>query len=132
MKSYLRFLSRNKLYTAIMAVGLSVSLAFVIPLINIMADKKAKCRAHDRYEDIYTVCYSGNMFTDINFGDYLEAVLPEIESSTSFMSGPRTIIDREFFKFFPFEFTEGDESFLESRNNVAVSERYSALQRTTR
>ena len=30
MKSYLRFLSRNKLYTAIMAVGLSVSLAFVI------------------------------------------------------------------------------------------------------
>lgn len=127
MKSYLRFLSCNKLYTAIMAVGLSVSLAFVIPLINIMADKKAKCRAHDRYEDIYTVCYSGNMFTDINFGDYLEAVLPEIESSTSFMSGPRTIIDREFFKFFPFEFTEGDESFLESRNNIAVSERYAAM-----
>ena len=30
MKSYLRFLSRNKLYTAIMVVGLSVSLAFVI------------------------------------------------------------------------------------------------------
>ena len=31
MKSYLRFLSRNKLYTAIMAVGLSVALALVIP-----------------------------------------------------------------------------------------------------
>ena len=30
MKSYLRFLSRNKLYTAIEVVGLSVSLAFVI------------------------------------------------------------------------------------------------------
>ena len=30
MKSYLKFLSRNKLYTAIEAVGLTVSLAFVI------------------------------------------------------------------------------------------------------
>ena len=30
MKSYLKFLSRNKLYTAIEAVGLVVSLAFVI------------------------------------------------------------------------------------------------------
>ena len=30
MKSYLKFLSRNKLYTAIEAVGLIVSLAFVI------------------------------------------------------------------------------------------------------
>ena len=30
MKSYLKFLSRNKLYTAIAAVGLAVSLAFVI------------------------------------------------------------------------------------------------------
>ena len=30
MKSYLKFLSRNKLYTAIEAVALAVSLAFVI------------------------------------------------------------------------------------------------------
>ena len=30
MKSYLKFLSRNKLYTVIEAVGLAVSLAFVI------------------------------------------------------------------------------------------------------
>ena len=30
MKSYFKFLSRNKLYTAIEAVGLIVSLAFVL------------------------------------------------------------------------------------------------------
>ena len=34
MKSYLRFLGINKLYTAIMAVGLSVALALVIPLVS--------------------------------------------------------------------------------------------------
>ena len=33
-KSYLRFLGRNKLYTAIMAMGLSVALALVIPLVS--------------------------------------------------------------------------------------------------
>lgn len=32
MKSYLRFLGRNKLYTAIEVVGLSIALAFVIIL----------------------------------------------------------------------------------------------------
>ena len=30
MKTFLKFLSRNKLYTAIEAVGLAVSLAFVL------------------------------------------------------------------------------------------------------
>lgn len=36
MKSYVRFLSRNKLYAAIMAVGLSVSMAFVLLLANVV------------------------------------------------------------------------------------------------
>lgn len=32
MKSYLRFLSRNKLYTTIEVIGLSIALAFVLIL----------------------------------------------------------------------------------------------------
>ncbi len=39
MKSYLRFLSRNKLYTAIEVVGLSIALAFVIILGAVLIDK---------------------------------------------------------------------------------------------
>ena len=39
MKSYLRFLSRNKLYTAIELVGLSIALAFVIILGAVLIDK---------------------------------------------------------------------------------------------
>jgi len=35
MKSYLKFLSRNKLYTAIEFIGLAVSLAFVIIIAGI-------------------------------------------------------------------------------------------------
>ncbi len=38
MKSYLKFLSRNKLYTAIEALGLAVSLAFVILIGSYVVD----------------------------------------------------------------------------------------------
>ena len=39
MKSYLRFLERNKLYTVIEVVGLSIALAFVIILGAVLIDK---------------------------------------------------------------------------------------------
>ena len=39
MKSYLRFLGRNKLYTAIEVVGLSLALAFLIILGSVLIDK---------------------------------------------------------------------------------------------
>ena len=127
MKSYLRFLSRNKLYTAIEVVGLSLALAFVIPMINVVADKYERSRAHERYEDIYAVGYLGNLYTEVNFGDYLKESIPEIERTTSAMLGPRSIVDKDFFYFFPFEFVEGDESFLDSRENIAVSEKFAAM-----
>ncbi len=53
MKSYLRFLGRNKLYTAIEVVGLSVSLAFIIVLGSYILED-LKCNTHiDDYEEIY-------------------------------------------------------------------------------
>ena len=127
MKSYLRFLSRNKLYTAIEIVGLSLALAFVIPLINVIIDKHERSHAHERHEDIYAVGYLGNLYTELNFGDFLKERIPEIERSTSAMLGPRSIIDKDFFYFFPFEFIEGDESFLDSRENIAVSDKFAAM-----
>ena len=127
MKSYLRFLGRNKVYTAIEVVGLSLALAFVIPLINVTVDKYERSHAHERYEDVYAVAYMGNLYTEVNFGDYLKESIPEIEQTTSAMLGPRSIIDKDFFYFFPFEFVEGDESFLDSRENIAVSEKFAAM-----
>lgn len=126
MKSYLRFLSRNKLYTAIMAVGLSIALSFVIPMINLMADKYERSRNHERYEDIYAVAYAGNLLTDVVFGYYIRDRVPEIEHVTSARISYISDIDKEFFHFFPFEFIEGNESFLESWYNIAVSDKYAA------
>ena len=127
MKSYLRFLGRNKLYTAIEVVGLSLALAFIIPLVNVLADKYERTHAHERWDDIYVVAYMGNMWTDVNFCDYLMEQMPEVEMAASAIINDRMAVGKDFFEFFPFEFIEGDESFLDLRNNIAVSDKFAAM-----
>ncbi len=53
MRSYLKFLSRNKLYTAIEAVGLAVSLAFVIIIGSYVWQQFAVTRENPYRESIY-------------------------------------------------------------------------------
>ena len=53
MKSYLRFLGRNKLYTAIEIVGLSLALAFVIVLSAYIVDDMSVNKVLKNTEDIY-------------------------------------------------------------------------------
>ncbi|MBO7371947.1 MAG: hypothetical protein J6U34_05505, partial [Bacteroidales bacterium] len=60
MKSYLKFLSRNKLYTTIEAVGLTVSLAFVIIIGIYAAQQIAVSRQNPDRERIYTFGLSGS------------------------------------------------------------------------
>ena len=54
MKSYLKFLSRNKLYTAIEAVGLIVSLAFVLLTGHYVWTQRQMTRNVPDYKDVYT------------------------------------------------------------------------------
>ena len=55
MKSYLRFLGRNKLYTAIMAVGLSIALAFVLLIGTYVWQQYSVARNCEDYERIFTI-----------------------------------------------------------------------------
>ena len=53
MKSYLKFLSRNKLYTAIEAVGFVVSLAFVIIIGSYVWQQYEVTRENPDWERVY-------------------------------------------------------------------------------
>ncbi|MBQ2220219.1 MAG: hypothetical protein II419_00955, partial [Acidaminococcaceae bacterium] len=53
MKSYLKFLSRNKLYTAIEFIGLAVSLAFVIIIGSYVWQQFAVTRENPDGDRIY-------------------------------------------------------------------------------
>ena len=55
MNSYLKFLSRNKLYTAIEAVGLVVSLAFVIIIFCYTWQQLSITREAPDYKRIYAL-----------------------------------------------------------------------------
>ena len=87
MKSYLRFLSRNKLYTAIEVVGLSVALAFVIILGSILIDKmRTDARVPD-LDDVYAVTtnYNGTISVSCQIANGLALdQVPGVDSWTSF------------------------------------------------
>ena len=84
MKSYFKFLSRNKLYTAIEAFGLSVALAFVIILVSYASREYRVGTNHKLSKELYAV----------GSGDYLGMTsgtakeffpsIPEIKEWTRF------------------------------------------------
>ena len=53
MKSYIRFIARNKLYTAIEVVGLSVALAFVILLSSYIVDDISVNKVLKNTDNVY-------------------------------------------------------------------------------
>lgn len=135
MKSYLRFLSRNKLYTAIMAVGLSLALAFVIPMICFYTNIARISKGHDNYENIYSLCVERVQVSSPGFGDFLKERVPEIDKVTSpilnnawydIENTNRKIhyVDKDFFYFFPAKFSVGGSDFLDTPNSIAVSKEF--------
>ena len=125
MKSYLRFLGRNKLYTAIEVVGLSIALAFLIVLGSILIDKS---QVNDNIKDadeIYSLAYKDDD-TSIGqigaVGSFLEQipmvkewcrfapcrqVKMKTESGESFVVNPMQVTSN-FFSFFGLGLTHGD------------------------
>ena len=136
MKSYLRFLGRNKRYTAIQVVGLSVSLAFVIILASWLVNIVKMGRENPEYEDIYAVCYQNSMHTTWALGEYLSDNIPEIECTSTMLLYPGHFTlknadcvkinwcEENFFEFFPREFIAGDASFLKVPSEVGISETF--------
>ena len=82
MKSYLKFLSRNKLYTAIEAVGLAVSLAFVILIGSYVVQQYEV--AHESPQWKRTFVLGRDEFLGLTYWDKeeLEMNIPEVEAAT--------------------------------------------------
>ena len=82
MKSYLKFLSRNKLYTAIEAVGLVVSLAFVIIIGSYVWQQYAIAYSTPDGDRVYAVS-ADNYFFGLSWWDKacFEEEIPEVETA---------------------------------------------------
>ena len=134
MKSYLKFLSRNKLYTVIEAVGLAVSLAFVILIGSYVWQQYAVTRENPNRERVYVPGLPGFPALTYGFPDVITEI-PEIEAVSRLCDvGIRPVIGGEqveaqsaavepdFFEICPeFRFVEGSADVLSARSNVILS-----------
>ena len=83
MKSYLRFLSRNKLYTAIEVVGLSVALAFVILMSCFVWQQRSVGRQYPDFKSIYCAGYYNTTFSSVRFSNIISGQIPGIEQTVN-------------------------------------------------
>ena len=134
MKSYLKFISRNKLYTAIEAVGLAVSLAFVIIIGSYVWQQYAVTWENPDRERVYVPGTPGFPALTYGFPDAIGDI-PEIESVSRMCNvvvhpvirGENTEaesvgVEPEFFEICPqFRFVEGSADVLSAPNNAILS-----------
>ena len=134
MKSYLRFLSRNKLYTAIEIVGLSVALAFVLLIGSHIWQQYSISHENPDYDRIYFP------FQSMPYGIYepLKEQFPAIEKITFIDVHDDVVMESrgdtfatrglavrgDFFDIFDYEFLVGNGDCLASYTDIIVSESY--------
>ena len=142
IKSYITFLSRNKVYTAINVFGLSLSLMFVM-LIGVYVWQEYRVdRQHSKADRIYTmgIDMGGNdkvIGISRQVAPYLKSRYPEIEMTCGVASDETLIhinddqlvkkyamyVDSTFFQMFDFELLRGDRgSVLRGRDDCVVTE----------
>lgn len=141
MKSYLKFLSRNKLYTAIQALGLIVSLAFVIIIFCYAWQQLAITREAPDYKRLYALtegkldrisAYPGELSVvqdrvpDVEVAGRLKRYGTAVTFNGQRAPGNPMVneVDPEIFEFLPQTFLAGDENVLHDRNQVILGETF--------
>ena len=145
MKSYLKFLSRNKLYTAIEAVGLIVSLAFVLLSGHYVWKQRQMTRNVPDYKNVYTFYRSSGGYSGIGqswgFAYQARESVPEVEKAAMFwramtqneetvdLNGHKHhvktfMVGGDFFDIFPADFASGGPEVMSDISNVIISESF--------
>ena len=138
MKSYLKFLSRNKLYTAIEAVGLVISIAFVILIGNYVWQQYSITHENPIGDRVYAV--GNDQYVALSWWDKAEfdAKIPEAEAvcrvssrdmvitiGESKVQGIMIQVDPEFFEIFPnYQLLEGNLEEYGLKGHCLISESF--------
>ena len=112
MKSYIKFLSRNKLYTAVEAVGLTVSIAFVILIGNYVLQQHRVARESPHWERTFVLGANDNLNTSYWDKEELQMNIPEVLCATHMNNLWRPLVEVGDTKFYV-EGIEGDANLFE-------------------
>ena len=140
MKSYLKFLSRNKLYTAIEALGLVVSLAFVIVISCYTWQQFAVTREANDYQRLYSLNLGYEDGLLARPGEMALALdrIPGVEAGGISCYGTKVKyegnelpghpdvceIDPVICDFFQFDFVSGSKEVLNDKSQVLLDESF--------
>lgn len=141
IKSFLKFLAKNKAYTAIDIFGLSVSLMFVILIAVYTVQELSTDRFHEKGDRIYVLGNEEVAVSGVPVAYRLLDRYPEIEQVCPVIShnfdghvvriGDKKLkadlcfTDSVFFDFFSFELLAGNRAtVLQARNSAVVSETF--------
>ena len=143
MKSYFKFLSRNKAYTFINVAGLVVSLMFIILMGDYTWRQYSIDSWHKNADRIYLTGNDEDFFMWPQAAQEIKEMCPEVEQTCCVMSqrgrikyGQREVkegdkengiimlADSTFFHFFDFELTKGDKrTALDAPDKCVITER---------
>ena len=137
MSSYIKFLSRNKLYSIIEAIGLTVSLAFVVVIFCYVTQHIVITRENPHRKEIYCVALNDITLFEYGMKKSIGESIPEIEAVTEcgFIYGTEmkadelTLMpsvlgcDRDFFNFFPVQLSEGKPEQIDDVLTAFISEK---------
>ncbi len=145
--SYLTFLSRNRVYTAVNMFGFAVSLMFAVLIGLYVYGEYTTDSQHSKASRIYSLCFEVKDEDGINrydgchhtVEDMLRGRIPEIESfcaivpnevryvlpDDTYQKGATLMADSTFFLMFDFPLLQGDaRQVLEHRDAAVVSEEF--------
>lgn len=141
MKSYLKFLSRNKLYTAIEFIGLAVSLAFVILIGSYVRQQWQIARGYPEWKKTYAVGLTYEcveMAPRSGMAELLKESVPEIEKASIYSNlgiggtigdvpihdGSIAGANPDFLDMFPIRWVSGNPDALLESQTVAITEQF--------
>ena len=143
MKSYFRFLSRNKLYTFINIAGLVVSLMFIILMGDYTWRQYTIDSWHENADRIYLMGNEKMFYMWPQAAEAIRKQCPEVDKTCCVLSadgkikygqqevkskdateGIIMLADSTFFQFFDFELTKGDRlTALDAPDKCVITER---------
>ena len=138
MKSYLKFLSRHRLFTFINIVGLCLSMAFLLLLGDLIYRQTTVENYQTRADRTFVVGNEMCMMSNFHVGERLKDRFPEVEDWCSMAGYGMTfniqgqkvdtkvlVTGQNFFTFFDYRLLTGDrQKVLSTPNQIVVSKSF--------
>jgi len=140
IKSFIKHLINNRLYTAITIIGFAFSLTFVLLLSVYLKNELSVNARQEKKERIYHL--RNEQFANLAppIGKWLQSEFPEIETYTRVFENTSVIkiptkedmvmfnsllVDSSFFNIFTVKLLEGDKATaLQTKNSIVISKEY--------